>query len=113
MKKSKVILALTSVGLISSVLVSPFIAHANAQFDSGYVKTGSSVAGRYGTYRGSKGTNSGTTSASWYNGGGGTVYVYVSGKEYKKSGTQLTGPTSITGFGPVLEGHKYFGGPAV
>ncbi|CAM3620024.1 hypothetical protein ERUR111494_03510 [Erysipelothrix urinaevulpis] len=84
------------------------------QSDKGKLKSNTHTTGRYGSYRASYNgkKNKGKTSATWHNGGGGTVYIKMSTrKEVKSSGGQLTGPTEITDYGVKVQYHKYFGGP--
>ncbi|QIK70078.1 hypothetical protein G7062_07185 [Erysipelothrix sp. HDW6C] len=87
-----------------------------ASFESGSLKSGQNYAGNYATYsaRYTIGTNYGTTSASWYRGGGGTVSILMNGGVLRSNtGNQLSGPTTIGGYGTGVQTHRYYGGPSV
>ncbi|MEG0327846.1 MAG: hypothetical protein RR565_01970 [Erysipelothrix sp.] len=82
--------------------------------DNGTLKSNTHTSGRYGTYHAifHPIQNYGKTSATWHNGGGGTVYIKMTTRnERKANGGQLTGPTEIIDYGTSVQYHKYFGGP--
>lgn len=84
--------------------------------DQGYLNTGQTKSGYYGVYEAKHASNMGETKATWYSGGGGTVYIKMSTRvEKSKSGGALQpggNPTYVVDYGPTVQYHKYLGVPA-
>lgn len=116
MKKIKVVfLSLVTFALV--LLVNSYSRVGAITVDQGYLNTGQTKSGYYGVYEAKYASNMGETKATWYSGGGGTVYIQMNGWTHwkSKSGGALQpggNPTSVTAFGYSVQYHKYLGVPA-